>query len=55
MSIRFTIQQQRWGMFLRMLEHKAARAGIKYVGVTPVTHHSNVQTVGTVNPKRNCL
>ena len=29
------IQQQRWGMFLRMLEVKAARAGVKHVGVDP--------------------
>ena len=29
------IQQQRWGMFLRLLEHKAARAGIKLVWVDP--------------------
>ena len=27
------IQQQRWGMFLRLLEHKAARAGIRIVWV----------------------
>ena len=29
------IQQQRWGMFLCLLEAKAARAGIKYVQVDP--------------------
>ena len=29
------IQQQRWGMLLRLLESKAARAGIKYVQVDP--------------------
>ena len=29
------IQQQRWGMFLRLLEHKAARAGIRIVWVDP--------------------
>ena len=34
------ILQQRWGMFLRLLEHKAARAGIKIVWVAP--HHTSL-------------
>ena len=43
------IQQQRWGMFLRMLEHKAARAGIKYVGVDP--RHTSLECSNCRNRK----
>ena len=43
------IQQQRWGMFLRMLEHKAARAGIKYIGVDP--RHTSLECSNCRNRK----
>ena len=43
------IQQQRWGMFLRMLEHKAARAGIKYLGVDP--RHTSLECSNCRNRK----
>ena len=43
------IQQQRWGMFLRMLEVKAARAGIKYVEVNP--RHTSLECSQCSNRK----
>ena len=43
------IQQQRWGMFLGLLEHKAARAGIKYVGVDP--RHTSLECSNCRNRK----
>ena len=43
------IQQQRWGMFLRMLEVKAARAGIKHVGVDP--RHTSLECSRCKNRK----
>ena len=43
------IQQQRWGMFLRMLAHKAARAGIKLVRVNP--RHTSLECSGCGNRK----
>ena len=45
------ISQQRWGMFLRLLEVKAARAGIAYAQVDPRNTSLDCSRCGHRKPK----
>ena len=47
------ISQQRWGMFLRLLEIKAARAGIKYAQVDPRNTSLDCNRCKHRKPKRD--
>ena len=47
------IQQQRWGMFLRLLEIKAARAGIAYAQVDPRNTSLDCSRCRHRKPKRD--
>ena len=46
-----SIMQQRWGMFLRLLEHKAARAGLAFVAVDPRNTSLDCSRCGHRKPK----
>ena len=47
------IQQQRWGMFLRLLESKAASAGISYTQVDPRNTSTDCSQCNHRKPKRD--